>query len=125
MQQVKFTTETVRKSWIVRVRGSIVMANAAEFRTKVLAAASAKGPAIMLDLEQVDEMDSAGVAVLAELHRLVKSQGRPLVLVGTSEAVTKIVNVLRAAHVVCDVCRTISEGIRNTQRIHPGQEAGK
>lgn len=125
MQKTKFSTETVRRAWIVRVRGAVVIDNAKEFREQVLEAANAKGPAIMLDLQHVSEMDSAGVAVLIELHRHVQAQGRPLILIGTSPAVTQIISVMRAANVVCDVFRSIHDGLRHTRTIKPGQEAKK
>jgi len=119
MQRLKFTTESVRKSWVIRVRGSISAGNANEFREQLLQAAEQPGPAMLLDLSKVKEMDSAGVAVLIELHQKLKSQDRPLCLVGESEPVCQIVELLKAKNVICDVCKNISEGIRKTTTLRP------
>lgn len=119
MQRLKFTTESVRKSWVIRVRGSVSSENAAELRTQLFQAAQAPGPGLLLDLSKVQEMDSAGVAVLIELRQQLMSQGRPLVLVGESEAVAHILDLLKAQNVICDVCKSITEGIRRTQTLRP------
>jgi len=119
MQRLKFTTENVRKSWVIRVRGSISAGNANELRAQLLQAAEAPGPGLLLDLSKVKEMDSAGVAVLIELHQRLVAQRRPLVLVGESEAVNKIVGLLKAQNVICDVCKSISDGIRKTNTLRP------
>ncbi len=119
MQRLKFSTESVRKSWVIRVRGSISAGNANELRVQLFQAAEAPGPGLLLDLSKVKEMDSAGVAVLIELHQRLVSQNRPLVLVGESEAVKKIVGLLKAQNVICDVCKNISDGIRKTTTLRP------
>lgn len=123
MQKLKFTTETVRKSWIVRVRGTVTKDNAREFRDQLLLAAKQPGPGLMLDLAHVEEMDSSGVAVLVELYANLQARQRPLVLIGESDAVRRIVEVLKAQDVICDVCRTIDEGIRKTRTLKPPASA--
>lgn len=119
MQKLKFTTETVRKSWIIRVRGHVTKENARDLREQLMSAAAQPGPALMLDLAHVEEMDSAGVAVLIELHKYLNDHSRPLVLVGQSEAVSLIVGVLKAHHVICDVYKSIDEGVRKTRALKP------
>jgi anti-anti-sigma factor len=119
MQRLKFTTESVRKSWVIRVRGSVSAENANDLRTQLLLAAETPGPGLLLDLSKVKEMDSAGVAVLIELHQKLRAQHRPLVLVGESEPVTQILQLLKAQNVICDVCKSVSEGIRKTTTLRP------
>jgi anti-sigma B factor antagonist len=119
MQRLKFTTESVRKSWVIRVKGGISLENAADLREQLLSAAEHPGPAMLLDLSGVKAMDSSGVAVLIELHQRLKAQGRPLVLVGESEPVKTVVALLKAQNVICDVYKNISEGIRKTTTLKP------
>jgi len=119
MQKLKFTTETVRKSWIIRVRGRVTKENARDLREQLFSSAAQPGPALMLDLAHVEEMDSAGVAVLIELHKHLNDRSRPLVLVGESEAVKQIVGVLKAQNVICDVYKSIDEGVRKTRALKP------
>lgn len=125
MQRLKFTTESVRKSWVIRVRGSVAAENANELRTQLLQAAESPGPGLLLDLSKVKEMDSAGVAVLIELHQKLKAQNRPLVLVGESQPVAQILQLLKAQNVICDVCKNITEGIRKTTTLRPPAAANK
>ena len=119
MQKLKFTTETVRKSWIIRVRGSVSKENARQLREQLFRAAEQPGPALLLDLSHVVEMDSSGVAVLIELHKHLNDSARPLVLVGESEAVKQIIQVLKAQNVICDVVKSIDEGVRKTRSLKP------
>jgi anti-sigma B factor antagonist len=119
MQKLKFTTETVRKSWIVRVRGSVSKENARQLRAQLFQAAEQPGPALLLDLSHVVEMDSSGVAVLIELHKHLNDSVRPLVLVGESDAVKQIIQVLKAQNVICDVVKSIDEGVKKTRSLKP------
>ncbi len=117
MQRLKFSTEVVNKSWIIRLGGFVGAANAGSLREKLMRAADASGSVVLLDLSGVREMDSAGVAVLIELHQRLRKDHKLMALVAESESARQVLELLRAHDVVCDVFSTLEEGIKKTSKL--------
>jgi anti-anti-sigma factor len=100
---LRLTTEVVRKSQVVRIAGYISCGNVSNLRERLLAVAEGAPRVLALDLSEVLEMSSAGVAVLIELRRKLGASGRVLGIVGLSESVIRVVELLQAGQVICDV----------------------
>lgn len=78
---------------ILRLRGPLIMANAAEFQQ---AMREEKAHSILLDFSEVPFIDSAGLGGLISIHLHFKQGGRDLAISGMNEkcrALMKMTNV--------------------------------
>lgn len=76
------------------VSGQVDFASAPTMQSKVSSACKRLGSqALILDLGDVDFMDSSGLRVILHLHEQLRSEGGMLVLVGASDAVKGILSL--------------------------------
>jgi len=79
---------------VIRPSGTLNATNASEFEQEITTALTQNGNTILLvDLEKVDSMDSAGLMVLVSGHKLSQKLGHRLVLGKISPAVKIILEV--------------------------------
>lgn len=80
----------------VRIEGELSIYRAAELKPMLLEAlaALAPGAALLLDLSEVSELDSAGVQLLMLLKRTAQQRGQELRLSGHSPAVLEVFELL-------------------------------
>lgn len=71
----------------LKIRGPLIAATVAEHRTSLLESGTTP---VILDLRGVDELDTAGLQLLLEVHRR-----RGLRLAAPSAAVTEVLQLLR------------------------------
>jgi anti-sigma B factor antagonist len=89
---------------VVEVSGEVDMATAPELRARLLDAIAEGDGVIVVDLAQVDFMDSSGFAVLVTASQRLRSGGRDLVVRGARAAVLSAMRMTRL-----DMVLTIEE----------------
>jgi anti-sigma B factor antagonist len=84
---------------IVELSGEVDLNHSPQLRQVLLAHADAKRPALLLDLSEVNYMDSSGLATLIEyLQRAVKYRGR-FALAGVSDRLRTIFDLARLGEI--------------------------
>lgn len=68
---------------------------AAEFKAKLLIEAQPDIDALVIDLSNVEAMDSSGLGALLLAHRQLKEHGIPVILVGVQDFVKSLLNITR------------------------------
>ncbi|WIY06581.1 STAS domain-containing protein [Amycolatopsis mongoliensis] len=78
---------------VVEVAGEIDAGTAAEFRRELAAAAVDSAELVVVDLSEVRFIDSAGVTVLAGLHRRGRDRGVSVKVVTRQYAVKRVLGI--------------------------------
>lgn len=89
---------TLRDGTIFLVPDKPLIAAHEETVTRELAAALAQregARSVVLDLAQVREVDSRGIALIVELHRRCREQGLALVAVGLTDHVRRVFDLFQ------------------------------
>lgn len=68
---------------------------AAQFKAKVLIVAQPDIEALIIDLSQVEAMDSSGLGALLLAHRQLKDHSIPVILVGVQDFVKSLMSITR------------------------------
>ena len=92
LTDLRITLEPVEEACLIRVAGEIDYGNADALRSQ-LGDARESGDTTLLDLEQVQFIDSAGLHVLLDASRAVDSDLWPFFIVRPSAAVRRLVEV--------------------------------
>jgi anti-anti-sigma factor len=97
---------------IARVVGEIDMSNAADLRTAITEATPSAAAGVVLDLSDVDYIDSAGIHLLYRLGEVLRTRGQALRVVVPPTSATS--DALRLAGVKrhVDVVEELNEGLR-------------
>jgi stage II sporulation protein AA (anti-sigma F factor antagonist) len=90
LSDLRITLEPVEEARLVRVAGEIDYGNADRLR-RHLSDARHSGDTTLLDLEQVEFIDSAGLHVLLDASRAVDLESWPFFIVRPSSAVRLLV----------------------------------
>lgn len=88
----------------IKVIGQVDLYTSPELRKHILAGTSKSNTKVLVDLSEVEYMDSSGVATLVEGLRSAMRQKKEFVLLSPSPAVRKVLNLARLESVF-----TISE----------------
>lgn len=80
----------------MRIEGEMTIYRAAELRGALLAALAEPGD-VLLELDAVDELDTAGVQLLLAARRSAQAAGRTLRLFAPSAGVTQVLATLGLA----------------------------
>ena len=72
---------------IVEVRGEVDLYSAPKMREALVGLADGRCPAVLVDLSQVEYMDSSGVATLVEGLQLARKSGSRFLLAGLAPAI--------------------------------------
>lgn len=116
MRKLELTTKIIQKSLCARLCADVDSGNARALRES-LGQIIRNGPAVvLLDLAEVRKMDSAGIAVLVEMHDRMSKDGRHLGLVNTPDAVKGLLALLGVFQIYAD----LDEGLRATQKLQAG-----
>src|SRR5262245_9509634 len=83
----------VRSGGSVAVRGELDLAVEAQFTIAIDEALKVPAPALVVDLRELDFMDSCGIRCLVKAELACRAQGRRLVLVRPSAAVLRPLEV--------------------------------
>ena len=115
MSDSAFTTEVVAYPGVAtatafRIAGHVRYTGAPELRREVLdALATADRPTLVIELGQVDEMDTAGAAVLVEAVLAGREHGRQVLLCSPSESVMRIFRLAGFEEALGASCPTADE----------------
>lgn len=113
MRKIDLKTQVIQKSVCARLMSDVDSGNALALR-EVLNEVIADGkPVLFLDLREVRRMDSAGIAVLVEVHDRMKNEGRQLGLVNTPPAVRDMLELLG----VFEIYQDIEAGLKATKKV--------
>ena len=88
-----FAVQVVAGRAVVTTPDEIDIANAAQFREALMAAARSGGPAIVVDMTGTEFCDSTGLNVLVRAHRQADEVGMDLRLVIRAIALQRILDV--------------------------------
>jgi anti-sigma B factor antagonist len=80
--------------WLVRLQGDLDYGECASFRMSIDSVLKSMPPATIVDLSQLEYLDSSGLGLLLSLSKEYGSQGGNLVLV-TNETVDNILSLTR------------------------------
>ena len=94
---------------IVGFSGDVDLQSSPEARKILLECVARKMP-VLVDLSQVDYIDSSGIASLVESLQTARKGGSNLFLVSASEAALKVLELARLDKVFT-ICTTIDEAI--------------
>jgi anti-sigma B factor antagonist len=81
-------------AWVLTARGELDYADCAAFRSHVDRILRAMPPACIVDLSEIDYLDSSGLGLLLSLYREYGTAGGKLVLIA-SETVDGILDITR------------------------------
>lgn len=97
-------------STILSPRGDVDMSRAPSFREHVRVAQQAKPKRVVIDMGEVDYMDSSGLATLVEAMRNGKGLGVELVLCGLNPKVRAIFEIARL-HQFFSIVPTVADAV--------------
>jgi anti-anti-sigma factor len=88
-------TTTVRGRGVVKVRGDVDMRSSPGLRDQLLEAAQALSGELLIDLSEVDYIDSSGVGTMVYVKREVERAGGHVVLIGLRPRVRGVFEMTR------------------------------
>lgn len=109
--QLGVTIEAVEGATVVAPRGDIDMSRAPAFRQYVRDALKTTTSRIVIDLSQVEYMDSSGLATLVEAMRNAKQTNTAMYLSGLHPKVLAIFEIARL-HQFFRIVPTVSDAIQ-------------
>jgi len=89
-----FSIDEHPEAWVLTARGELDYADNAAFRTCIETVVNGKPAAIIVDLSQIQYLDSSGLGLLLRLHREYGAESGRLVLV-PSESVRGVLEITR------------------------------
>lgn len=92
---IDISQERVGSAAIVRVSGDVDMTGSPRLRDEIRTAQDARPERIVIDLSEVQYMDSSGLATLVEAMKNAKSKGSLLVLCSMHDKVRGIFEIAR------------------------------
>jgi anti-sigma B factor antagonist len=103
--------EADRDGWtVVRASGDLDLTTAPRLREQVVKVVTSGQPNVVLDLEEVDFVDSTGLGVIVGLLKRTRSQGGDLRLVSTRRSLQKVLE-LTSLHQALPLARTVDEAL--------------
>jgi anti-anti-sigma factor len=113
MRKLELKTNVVERSLCARLSSDVDSGNALALREALVSLIDSGPGVVLLDLSEVRKMDSAGIAVLVEMHDRMKKQGRALGLVSASDTVKSMLELLGVFEIYPDVMA----GVRATKKV--------
>ncbi|MFL6204606.1 MAG: STAS domain-containing protein [Acidimicrobiales bacterium] len=106
--------ESDREGWaVVRASGDLDLTTAPRLRERVVKVVTGGQPHVVLDLQQVDFVDSTGLGVLVGLLKRTRSQGGDLRLVSTRLSLQKVLE-LTSLDQALPLARTVDDALSET-----------
>ncbi|TQN27519.1 SpoIIAA-like anti-anti-sigma regulatory factor [Haloactinospora alba] len=123
MHRLGLSTRVENHSVIVKVEGDLDIATAGDLHEHVLSDVDTHGPWMILDLSELDFMDSSGLNVIINAYRAVTERGGSLALAAPNERVTKVVRLV-GLHRQVPVHNTVSAAVNAMEALEAKQQAG-
>ncbi|MCA8913983.1 MAG: STAS domain-containing protein [Planctomycetes bacterium] len=121
MRKFELKTQIVQKTLCARLSSDVDSGNAVILRSELAKAIQNGPPVVLLDLADVRKMDSAGIAVLVEMHDRLKQEGRQMGLINTPETVRGLLELLGVFEIYADMetgLKATKKLQANWQRLH-------
>ncbi|MDI3341612.1 MAG: STAS domain-containing protein [Sphaerobacter sp.] len=93
MRQLELVTYIHGSHAVVSVRGELDIATADEFREQLCRARREASPFLIVDLSELEFIDSSGLGVLVDLREQAQAHGGRVVLVAPRRTVTKVLHL--------------------------------
>ncbi|MDQ3933093.1 MAG: STAS domain-containing protein [Actinomycetota bacterium] len=100
---------------VARIEGDIDISNAQELGDALLASLTNQSPGMVLDLEPLDYLDSAGVHLILWLAGELRKRRQELSVVAPADAPLRVVLELTATDKVVPVYEEVAAAVRNIQ----------
>jgi anti-anti-sigma factor len=95
--QLSIETRTQPSGILLLLRGELDMASASQLERAIASAAGERPRAIVLDLRELDFIDSTGLRTLISEHERSREAGRKFALVQGSKQVDRLMSITRVA----------------------------
>jgi anti-sigma B factor antagonist len=103
------------EGWAVaRASGDLDLTTAPRLRERVVQVVTGGQPRVVLDLQDVDFVDSTGLGVLVGLLKRTRSQGGDLRLVSTRSGLRKVLELTALEHAL-PLSDTVDDAIRGSR----------
>lgn len=106
---MKHEVKDESRALVVAFEGEVDLESSRDARKVLLEAVGAKRP-VLVDLSQVEYIDSSGVASLVEALQNAKKNGQVLALVAVSEAALRVLQLARLDKIF-PIHGTVDEGL--------------
>jgi anti-anti-sigma factor len=106
---------------VARVTGEVDMSNAEDIGATVIGATPNEASGVVLDLADVDYLDSAGIYVIFGMRASLLARGQSLILVIPPTSTVHDVLRLSGAERPGEIAETVDEGLRVIDRASPAQ----
>ncbi len=90
---MNFTIREDPSAIIITIEGSMELHSIKEFQNKVIELGTAAPRDIVLDIKDVDYIDSTGISVLITLNRQQKTNGKSLKILNASQRVANLLEL--------------------------------
>ena len=104
---------------IARVTGEIDMSNAEEMGATVIGATPNEAEGVILDLSEVDYLDSAGIYVIYGMRASLQARGQTMILVIPERSPVHDALRLSGADRPGEIAKTVEEAMRAIDRPSP------
>jgi anti-anti-sigma factor len=104
---------------VAHVTGEIDMSNAEELGATVIGATPNEAQGVVLDLSQVDYLDSAGIYVLYGMRSSLQARGQSLILVIPARSPVYDALRLSGAEHPGEVTEAVEDALRALDRLQP------
>ena len=111
---MKLSFTKVKKSLIVSLEGELDLHTAEEFKTKLITKINAGTKQLILDLGQVEFIDSSGLGAILSSYKKISSQGGLLTVVNVTPKVRRIFEVSGILRVI-NIYSSEKEALENIQ----------
>lgn len=125
MHRLGLNTRVEKTSVIIDVEGELDIATAADLEGTIQTAVDVNGPWLILDLAELDFMDSSGLNAIINAYRLVADRGGSIALAAPNERVDKVVRLV-GLHRQVAVHQTVSAAVNAQEALeaHRRDDAG-
>ncbi|GAB2513011.1 STAS domain-containing protein [Nocardiopsis aegyptia] len=123
MHRLGLSTRVESHSVIVAIVGELDIATAADLQEHIQSAIEDHGPWLILDLSELDFMDSSGLNVVINAYRTVRELHGSLALAALNERVTKVVRLV-GLHRQVPVHQTVATAVAAMDALEAKRQAG-
>ncbi|MCX7677675.1 MAG: STAS domain-containing protein [Spirochaetes bacterium] len=97
---MNYTIKEETSTITITIEGAMELRSIKEFQNKVTELASSKARDIVLDLKDVEYIDSTGISVLIALHRQQKQNGKSLRILNPTQRVASLLELSSLAELL-------------------------
>ncbi len=90
---MEFTIKEDASTITITVRGPMELNSIKEFQNKVIELGTASPRNVILDIKEVEYIDSTGISVLITLNRQQKQNGKSLIIINASQRVANLLEL--------------------------------